>query len=69
MTQWFKRGYEFDDGSRTRKLVSFAEDWQIYETNESTFVLAVSSTLIDFWKNNYDLNEDLFSKIEDYYCK
>lgn len=67
MQQVFERGQELSDQSRIRKLVCEGEDWQIYQTNNETYVLAVSTGLYSKWDSASAFPEGFFQAADGFY--
>lgn len=67
MGQVFERGQELNDRSRIRKLVCEGEDWQIYLTNNQTYVLTVSTELYAKWDSISAFPEGFFCSVADHY--
>ena len=66
MEQWLPRGTSVTAEKRIKKMMSASEDWQIYSTNQGTYVLAVTSSLYKEWIDSYNLPEGIFSDANDY---
>ncbi len=64
MTQWLPRGFSISDGKRIKKVISSSENWQIYSTNQDTYVLAVTTVLYESWLKDYSLPDGIFHEIE-----
>jgi len=60
---WLPKGYELPDGSRIRKLLYFADEWQILDTNGSNSILLANSELIRKWEELCFLEESLFREV------
>ena len=67
MRQVFERGQELSDQSRIRKLVCEGNDWQIYQTNNQTYVLAVSKELYLSWDLASAFPEGFFQADDGFY--
>ena len=48
-------------------MISASEDWQIYSTNQDSYVLAATHSIYEKWINSYSLPEGIFCDIGD--CK
>lgn len=46
---WLPKGYLLPDGSKTRSLLHFGDNWQIFETNGASNILLVRPELADNW--------------------
>ena len=64
MTQWLPRGFSLSDDKRIKKVISSSENWQIYSTNQDTYVLAVTTALYETWLKDYSLPDGIFHEIE-----
>ena len=64
MMQWLPRGFSISDDKRIKKVISSSENWQIYSTNQDTFVLAVTTALYESWLKDYSLPDGIFGEIE-----
>ena len=64
MMQWLPRGFSISDDKRIKKVISSSENWQIYSTNQDTFVLAVTTALYESWLKDYSLPDGIFGAIE-----
>ena len=60
MSQFLPRGFIIDENTKTTKLLSSGDNWQIYLTNRNTYVVAVKTVLYDKWVSEYALPADLF---------
>ena len=49
MAQLLSRGYALPNNNRIRNILAQDQQWQIYDTNTGSFVLAVTVALRDFW--------------------
>lgn len=67
MEQWLPRGTSVTAEKRIKKMISASEDWQIYSTNQDSYVLAATCSVYKKWIDNYSLPEGIFSDIND--CK
>lgn len=47
--QWLARGTVLPDGSKVKKLIAYAENWQIFSTNFAGFALLVKPDLYEKW--------------------
>lgn len=64
MMQWLPRGFSLSDDKRIKKVISSSENWQIYSTNQDTYVLAVTTALYETWLEDYSLPDGIFYEIE-----
>ena len=64
MMQWLPRGFSLSDDKRIKKVISSSENWQIYSTNQDTYVLVVTTTLYETWLKDYSLPDGIFHEIE-----
>lgn len=64
MMQWLPRGFSLSDDKRIKKVISSSENWQIYSTNQDTYVLAVTTALYETWLKDYSLPDGIFHEIE-----
>ena len=67
MEQWLPRGTSVTAEKRIKKMISASEDWQIYSTNQDSYVLAATHSIYEKWINSYSLPEGIFCDIGD--CK
>ena len=61
---WVPRGFVLSDGSRVKKLLASADDWQITSTSTEGFALVVKPLLRDKWIEAGFIGNGLFSDIE-----
>jgi len=61
---WIPRGFVLSDGSRVKKLLASADDWQITSTSTEGFALVVKPLLRDKWIEAGFIGNSLFSDIE-----
>ena len=66
MKQWLPRGTSLEKEKRIKKLISASNDWQIYSTNQDSYVLAATNSLYSKWVEEYSLPEGVFSALNDY---
>lgn len=66
MREWLSRGTEIGEIT-TGRLVNAGASWQLYETSDRGYCLAVCSNLFDRWKLNFDIPENLFYSVDDSY--
>ena len=64
MMQWLPRGFSLSDDKRIKKVISSSVNWQIYSTNQDTYVLAVTTALYETWLKDYSLPGGIFHEIE-----
>jgi hypothetical protein len=64
MMQWLPRGFSISDDKRIKKVISSSDNWQIYSTNQDTYVLAVTTALYESWLRDYSLPDGIFQEIE-----
>ena len=64
MMQWLPRGFSLSDDKRIKKVISSSENWQIYSTNQDTYVLVVTTALYETWLKDYSLPDGIFHEIE-----
>lgn len=60
MEQWLPRGTAIKTEKRIKKLISSGERWQLYSTNQDTYVLAATASLYDKWTSDYLLPKGIF---------
>lgn len=60
---WLARGSMLPDGSKTRKLISCADEWQIFSTSGDGFALIVKPSLLHKWEDAQLIAPNLFSGI------
>lgn len=68
MEQWLPRGTAITTDKRVKRMISAGKDWQIYSTNQDSYVLAATTSIYETWINKYDLPEGVFVEalISDY---
>ena len=66
MEQWLPRGTSVATEKRIKKMISASEDWQIYSTNQDSYVLAATDSLYSKWVEEYSLPEGVFSALNEY---
>ena len=64
MMQWLPRGFSISDDKRIKKVISSSDNWQIYSTNQDTYVLAVTTALYETWLKDYSLPDGIFHEIK-----
>lgn len=65
MEQWLPRGTTVITEKRIKKMISSGKDWQIYSTNQDTYVLVVTTTLYEKWGADYLLPKGIFDRLTD----
>lgn len=60
MEQWLQRGVSVAEEKRIKKMISASSDWQIYSTNQDTYVLAATPSLYNTWIDDYALPKGIF---------
>ena len=68
MQQLLPRGYSVSEDTRIKNLIAQGNRWQIYLTNQNTYILAATSDLIEFWIEECEAPAGLFSDVEKYNC-
>ena len=63
MEQWLPRGTSVTAEKRIKKMISASEDWQIYSTNQDSYVLAATKSIYNTWIDHYSLPEGVFCDI------
>ena len=66
MEQWLPRGTSVAKEKRIKKMIAASKDWQIYSTNQNSYVLAATRSIYKEWTDNYSLPEGLFTEANDY---
>ncbi len=69
MAQWLPRGLAVASEKRIKKMLSASKDWQIYSTNQDTYVLAATKSIFKEWVSKYLLPDGIFietSQNDDY---
>lgn len=66
MGQWLPRGTSVATEKRIKKMISASEDWQIYCTNQDSYVLAATDSLYRKWVKEYSLPDGVFTTIDGY---
>lgn len=64
MDGWLERGLEVSAGCRIRNLYASGDKWQLYSTNNSSYVLAATPEMINTWTTKYELPQGLFFSID-----
>lgn len=64
MIQWLPRGYDEIENIRIRRLINHEKQWQLYENECNTYVLAVTNKLYEKWVVDGCIYRGLFSKIK-----
>ena len=67
MRQIFERGQELDNQSRIRKLICEGDEWQVYQTNNQEYVLAVTTELYSKWDSVSAFPEGFFQSADNFY--
>lgn len=62
MEQWLPRGTAITTDKRIKRMISASKDWQIYSTNQDSYVLAVTASIYETWVDKYDLPEGIFAE-------
>ena len=65
MEQWLPRGTTVKAEKRIKKMISSGNDWQIYSTNQDTYVLVTTTTLYEKWVADYLLPKGIFDRLTD----
>lgn len=65
MEQWLPRGTTVKAKKRIKKMLSSGNDWQIYSTNQDTYVLAATTPLYEKWGADYLLPKGIFDQLSD----
>lgn len=65
MEQWLPRGTTVKAEKRIKKMISSGKDWQIYSTNQDTYVLATTTPLYEKWGADYLLPKGIFDQLSD----
>ena len=65
MEQWLPRGTTVKEEKRIKKMISSGKDWQIYSTNQDTYVLVATSPLYEKWGADYLLPKGIFDQLSD----
>ena len=65
MEQWLPRGITVKEEKRIKKMISSGKDWQIYSTNQDTYVLAATASLYEKWGADYLLPKGIFGQLSD----
>lgn len=60
MEQWLPRGTAITTDKRIKRMISAGKDWQIYSTNQDSYVLAATVSIYKIWIDKYDLPEGIF---------
>ncbi len=62
MRQWLPRGMAVKAEKRIKKMISSGEGWQIYSTNQNSYVLAATPSLYEKWISDYLLPKGIFEQ-------
>lgn len=62
MRQWLPRGMAVKAEERIKKMISSGEGWQIYSTNQDSYVLAATPSLYEKWISDYLLPKGIFEQ-------
>lgn len=62
MKQWLPRGMAIKAEKRIKKMLSSGEGWQIYSTNQDSYVLAATPSLYEKWISDYLLPKGIFEQ-------
>ena len=62
MRQWLPRGMAVKADKRIKKMLSSGEGWQIYSTNQDSYVLAATPSLYEKWISDYLLPKEIFEQ-------
>lgn len=65
MEQWLPRGTTVITEKRIKKMISSGKDWQIYSTNQDTYVLVATTHLYEKWSADYLLPKGIFDRLTD----
>lgn len=60
---WLPKGYQLADRSKIRSLLFSGDDWQIFDTNGSDYILLARRDLVEKWSDTDFLNDSLFGEI------
>ena len=63
MEQWLPRGYAVSEGIRIKRMISASKGWQIYSTNQDSYVLVEKESIYEQWVLKYSLPEGIFFKV------
>ena len=63
MEQWLPRGYAVSEGIRIKRMISASKGWQIYSTNQDSYVLVAKESIYEQWVLKYSLPEGIFFKV------
>ena len=66
MEQWLPRGTSVATEKRIKKMISASENWQIYSTNQESYVLAATDSLYRKWVRDYSLPDGVFASVDGY---
>ena len=66
MEQWLPRGTSVGAEKRIKRMISAGEEWQIYSTNQDSFVLATTNFLYRKWVEQYSLPGGIFTPADGY---
>lgn len=66
MEQWLPRGTSVTNEKRIKKMITASKDWQIYSTNQDSYVLAATRSIYKEWTDNFSLPEGIFTESNDY---
>lgn len=66
MEQWLLRGTSITTEKRIKKMITASKDWQIYSTNQDSYVIAATRSIYKEWIDNYSLPEGVFAETNNY---
>ena len=64
MEQWLPRGTSVGTEKRIKRMLSASKDWQIYSTNQDSYVLAATNSLYRKWVEQHSLPNGIFSSVD-----
>lgn len=65
MKQLLPRGFQIGENKRLTKRIACDSDWEIYESNQDTYALVVTTALYDRWASAFSLPSGVFQQVDD----
>jgi len=63
MRQLLPRGFQIGENKRVTKRIAGGSDWEIYESNQGTYILVATAALHDRWVSEFSLPSGLFQQV------
>ena len=65
MKQLLPRGFQIDSDKRVAKRIAGGSDWEIYQSNQDTYILVATPALHDRWVSEFSLPSGVFQRLCD----